>query len=135
MPKNEEKNAETGSVTDMTCNEQPSLSCGSSNSRSLGSIYFKPSADLHITSQDISVMIRDKDETNVAGTQFGLENSLFCAPGKNYKQEENEENQNCNSAQNCFEFPFDMPMDTEDYRNNLFAPKHAQEHTKCGNFF
>ena len=106
------------SVNDSKINEQTS-STSISNSRVLGSIYYKPWPVTDTTS-----VFKQQSEESLNESQLKLDSSLFNIP-KNFNNFENFNNQTQlnDEAKNVIDsaFPFDRPLDDEDYRNNLFS--------------
>jgi len=88
------------------------------NSRVLGSIYYKPwpVAD---TSSDQASVFRAQNEETLNESQLKLDSSLFVQPNNNNNI--NIINNNCVTTNMMSDFPFDKPIDDEEYRNNLFG--------------
>ena len=89
------------------------------NSRVLGSIYYKPWPIVDTTS-----VFKQQNDENLNESEFRLDSSLFNLP-KDFNNFDNHNIQNevVDEVKNTVvsTFPFDRPLDDEEYRNNLFA--------------
>jgi hypothetical protein len=112
-----------GSMDEDALEQTPTNLASYANSRVLGSIYYKPwpVAD---TSSDQASVFRAQNEETLNESQLKLDSSLFVQPNNNNSNINN--NHNCVTTNMISDFPFDKPIDDEEYRNNLFAPPAKQ---------
>ena len=92
------------------------------NSRVLGSIYYKPWPVVDTTS-----VFKQQNDENLNESGLRLDSSLFNIP-KDFNKLDNHNIQDEVKNAVVSSFPFDRPLDDEEYRNNLFASsKNANE--------